>query len=145
MLHKSSLSDYLNEFHPVWVPKMPEDVPPQDICIPKEHILYRLTNEDSFSIDDLDTYYDINPLKDYGKNKERSYAVSMFDDISQVEKLKKFPLLKNKKGIARIVLNPENGVVKQTGNKYHYSWWKTNVFNINSVEMVRNYEKINDD
>ena len=35
-----------------------------------------------------------------------------------------------------LILNPKDGVVKQTFRNHHYSWWKTNKFDINSAEIV---------
>lgn len=35
------------------------------------------------------------------------------------------PNLRDSKAIARVILNPKDGVVKQTFRNHHYSWWKT--------------------
>lgn len=41
-------------------------------------------------------------------------------------KITKIASLKTSKGVSMFVLNPEHGIVKQTGkSSYHYSWWKT--------------------
>lgn len=137
MLQESSLSDYLNEVQAVWVPEMPEGVPPQDICIPHEHPLYRLVKNIPATVDDFVTYHELDSNRDWGNNYVCSFALSMFDDLDKARKLKKIPSLRDSKAIVKIVLNPEDGVVKQTSkNTFHYSWWKTRNFDIKSAETV---------
>ena len=137
MLKKSTLSDYQNEVQAVWVPEMPEGVPPQEICIPHEHPFYRLVKNIPATEEDFVTYHEMAPNRDWGNNYVCSFALSMFDDLDKAKRLKKIPSLKDSKAIVRIVLNPEDGVVKQTSkNTFHYSWWRTNSFDINSAEIV---------
>ena len=138
MLQKSTLSEYLEQYPVVWVPDMPDGVPPEEICVPHEHVLYRLTKGEIATAEDLTTYYEKDPNKDWGDKHAESYAVSLYDDLDKTGKLLKIPSLKNSKGVSKIILNPENGVVKQTSKSpYHYSWWKTNKIDINCVETVK--------
>ena len=137
MLQKSKLSKYLENNLAVWVPDMPEGVPPEEICIPHEHVLYRLIKGENATEEDLKTYYENDPNKEWGANQAESYAVSMYDDLARTNNLKKIASLKNSKAVAKIVLNPKDGVVNQTFHKNHYSWWKTDRFDINSIEIVQ--------
>lgn len=136
MLQKSTLSDYLNEVQALWVPEMPEGVPPQDISIPHEHPLFRLVKNIPATENDFVTYHEQDPNRDWGDLYVCSFASSMFDDLAAVKRLKKMPNLKDSKAVVRIILNPEDGVVKQTFKPNHFSWWKTNNFDINSAEIV---------
>lgn len=136
MLQESKLSAYLENYPVVWVPNMPEGIPPEDICVPHEHVLYRLTKGESIAEEDLTTYYEKDPNKDWGDNLALAYAVSMYDDLDKTSKLTKMASLRDSKGVSKFVLNPENGVVKQTGKSFHYSWWKTESVDINNAETV---------
>lgn len=136
MLQESKLSAYLENYPVVWVPNMPEGIPPEDICVPHEHVLYRLTKGESIAEDDLTTYYEKDPNKDWGDNLALAYAVSMYDDLNKTSKLTKMASLRDSKGVSKFVLNQENGVVKQTGKSFHYSWWKTESVDINNAETV---------
>lgn len=136
MLTKSSLSQYLQEYPTRWVPEMPEGVPPEDICIPYRHVLFRLTKGENITHEDLVTYYELDPNNDWGDKLSLACAVSMFDDLDKTSKLTKLPSLKNSKGVSKFVLIPENGVVKQTGHSYHYSWWKTDNVDIINAETI---------
>lgn len=115
---------------------MPDGVPPENICIPYNHVFYRLTKGERASVGDLTTYYENDPNKDWGEAFAKAYAVSLYNDLNKTSKLIKLPSLRNSKGVAKFVLNPKNGVVKQTGKPYHYSWWKTNEIDIDSAETV---------
>lgn len=136
MLQESKLSAYLENYPVVWVPNMPEGIPPEDICVPREHVLYRLTKGESIAEEDLTTYYEMDPNKDWGDKLALAYAVSMYDDLDKTSKLTKMASLRDSKGVSKFVLNPENGVVKQTGKSFHYSWWKTENVDINNAETV---------
>ncbi|MBQ3658466.1 MAG: hypothetical protein II956_16740 [Bacteroidales bacterium] len=48
------------------------------------------------------------------------------------------PMMKKFKGIAELTLNPEDGVLQQTGKKIgHYTWWRTKAFDINSAKIIK--------
>lgn len=136
MLQESTLSDYINEVQAHWVPEMPDGVPPMDICIPHEHPLFRLVKNIPATENDFVTHHEQSPNRDWGDLYVCSFASSMFDDLATVNRLTKMPNLKDSKAVARVILNPEDGVVKQTFRHHHYSWWKTNKFDINSAEIV---------
>lgn len=137
MLIKSTLTNYLAHNAVVWVPSMPVDIPPEEICIPANHVLYRLTKKEHITKFDLLSYYELDPEHDWGDKLGIAHGLSLFDDLSKVNKLIRIPSLKNSKGVSKLTLNAQNGVVKQTTkNHYHYTWWKTSSFDINTVETV---------
>ena len=137
MLQKSELSKYLENNPVVWMPDMPNGVPPEEICVPHEHSLYRLVKNLPATEEDFLTHHELDPNREWGDLYVCSFASSMFDDLDIVKRLKKMPKLRDSKAVARIVLNPKDGVVNQTFRKHHYSWWKTDRFDINSVEIVQ--------
>lgn len=136
MLIDSTLSSYLDDNQVTWAPEMPDGVPPEVIQVPKEHPLFRLTKENKLSEDDLITYHELDPNKDWGDKFVNSFGVSLFDDLTKVDKLLKIPSLRKSKGISKLVLNPLDGVVNQTGRKHHYTWWKTTYFDMGAAETV---------
>lgn len=89
MLQESTLSDYLNEVQAVWSPEMPEGVPPQDICIPHEHPLFRLVKNVPATDNDFSTHHEQDPRRDWGNLYVCSFALSMVNDLAAVKRLKK--------------------------------------------------------
>ena len=59
MLQKAKLSTYLDGNPVVWVHDMPNDVPPEKICVLQEHVLYRLTKEEIATEEDLTTIQNV--------------------------------------------------------------------------------------
>lgn len=135
MLIDSTITEYLAQYDVEWVPPMPDGIPPDAICIPDNHTFYRLTKEVDIKPSDLLTYQDLDPENDWGDNVGLAHGVSLFNDLSKVNKLLKIASLKNSKGVSKLILNAPDGVVKQTTAKhYHYTWWKTSSFDIGTVE-----------
>lgn len=52
----------------------------------------------------------------------------------------KIPSLRKFKGVAKLQLNPQDGVLAKTGGENHYTWWRTTSFDINTVEMIEKDE-----
>lgn len=97
MLQKAKLSTYLDGNSVVWVPNMPEGVPPHEICIPHEHSLYRLVKNFPAVDEDFVTHHELCPNRDWGDLYVCSFASSMFDDLDTVKRLKKMPKLRDSK------------------------------------------------
>ena len=54
--------------------------------------------------------------------------------------IRKIPSLRKFKGVAKVLLNPQDGVLAKTGGENHYTWWRTTSFDINSAEIVKQNE-----
>lgn len=52
----------------------------------------------------------------------------------------KIPTLKKFKGVAKRLLNPQDGVLAKTGGENHYTWWRSTSFDINSAEIIKKDE-----
>ena len=139
MLAKTSLTEYLKLYTVQWKNVMPEGCPPSDILIPQEHLFYRyMLQSDKCTDEDFKTYRQLNPAKDWGDLLPLASGLSVIDDFSKARRNLKLPMLRNKfKGIGELMLNPEDGVVKQTGaHLSHYTWWQTTSFDINNVKIM---------
>ena len=55
----------------------------------------------------------------------------------KVDALQKKPPFKNKHTvIARVTIYPKDGVVAQTGQKEHFSWWRTTAYDISEATIL---------
>lgn len=132
MLTEKKLKDYLKEHKVTWKLQLPVDCPPEDILVSEQQAFFRMTAiRDSLQPDDLKTFSEIRPNRDYGIAKNESFGLSLSSDRKSLEKTLKLPEQKRKpkgSGIAEITLNAEDGVVKNTFKKDHYTWWMTTSF-----------------
>lgn len=64
-------------------------------------------------------------------------AISIFTNIDDSKKLLKLPKFKGGK-IAKITLNEDDGLVLKTFAKSHYSWWRSQNFDINYAKIITN-------
>lgn len=147
MLKAAKISEYLSTYEIEWKIAMPSGWPPEDIEIPFEHKLYRLTHDKNGSLteEDLITYSELEPNKDWADNYFQSFGLSLITKISEARKKLLLPRIRkqNLKGITEINLNPTDGVVKQTGRKDHYTWWQTKSFDISNHNPVESWETWN--
>ena len=77
---------------------------------------------------------------DYCKEFNPTWAVglSVMDNEKKVRKNLKLPMFKQFKGIIALILNPTDGVVKQTGmHRSHYTWWRTSTFQMSNLKMLQ--------
>ena len=139
MLTKTSITDYLKLYDVQWKNAMPEGCPPDDVLIPQEHLFYRYTLQtDKCTDEDFKTYRQQNPTRDWGELLPLASGLSVLDNLDKAKRNMKLPMLRSKfKGIGELMLNPNDGVVKQTGaHKSHYTWWQTTAFDMNTVKMM---------
>lgn len=60
-----------------------------------------------------------------------------FGGEGKARKSLKLPMFRQYKGIIALMLNPEDGVVKQTGvHRSHYTWWRTRAFTMLNQTML---------
>jgi len=64
-------------------------------------------------------------------------SVSIYDSPNGIRNgYSRIPALRNKPGfIATLVLRPEDGMVKQTFNNGHHSWWRSTEFDHTTVTV----------
>lgn len=138
MLKKETLSHY-KEIHQIeWANTFPENCPPEDILVPEEEEFYRLLiNEDTITEDDWKSQKELHPNAPYeGEDLINAYGLSILKEADY--NLFKLPRYKRFKGLAKLILNPSDGVLKKTYRDKHYTWWRTTSFDENSAEIVNN-------
>lgn len=141
MLKEDTLSHYRETYQIEWANNLPENCPPENILVPENEVFYRLLfNKNEIVGDDWKPYIDLYPDKKYIGNTlvmANGLSISKIDNYNELTKL---PALKKRyKGLAKITLNPEDGVLKKTGyDDKHYTWWRTTSFDENSAEIVNN-------
>lgn len=140
MLKKDTLSHYMETYQIEWANPLPKNCPPEDILVPENEEFYRLLiNKDKITEDDWKPYIELYPKKKYvGENFINANGLSIIKDYN-FNGFTKLPNLKQFKGLAKVTLNPTDGVLKKTGtNDKHYTWWRTKSFDENSAEIINN-------
>ncbi len=138
MLKPYKISAYCREFAPEWACAMPAGCPPEEIQVPYAHPFFRLAQQaDTCSEQDFLTYAEMNPQRQWGEMLPLAVGLSLIDSETKARKNLKLPMFRQYKGIINLVLNPTDGVVKQTGaHQSHYTWWRTKAFEYTNQKML---------
>lgn len=138
MLISCKIRDYNNQYHPEWTCLMPHGCPPEDVMIPCEHPFYRLAQKsDTYSQEDFVSYAEKDPERNWGEQLPLAVGLSVIDNETKARKNLKLPMFRQFKGIIAFMLNPTDGVVKQTGiHLSHYTWWRTKSFDMSNLKML---------
>lgn len=139
MLKPYNITDYYKEYHPRWTCEMPSGCPPENILVPFQHPFYRLTRQaDQYDGEDFESYAENDPLRNWGEKPPFAIGLSLIDNEQKAIKNLKLPMFRNFKGIVSLLLNPTDGVVKQTGaHRSHFTWWRTTTFNLSNLKMLQ--------
>lgn len=139
MLTPYKIKDYCEEYKPSWAIQMPDGCPPEDVFVPSEHPFYRLAKQsDNYSADDFKSYAEAAPGPNWGVLLPLAVGLSIIDNEKKARKNLKLPMFRNFKGVISLVLNPIDGVVKQTGvHRSHYTWWRTTSFQMSNLNMLQ--------
>ena len=107
----------------MWFENLPLNCPPNNAIRPSNFLCFRLVSQYPPTIEDYYSQRKIYPERKFHANECRARSLSVFNDKSECEIIKKLPPHREKHIVA-LRLVPECGVVKQTGkSKTHYSWW----------------------
>ena len=138
MLKSCKISDYCSTYHPQWTCTMPQGCPPEDIQVPFAHPFFRLARQSNeCNEQDFMSYAELDPQRHWGEMLPLAVGLSIIDNETKARKNLKLPMFKQYKGIISMVLNPEDGVVKQTGiHRSHYTWWRTQSFQQTNTKML---------
>lgn len=141
MLTEETLENYKKSHEIEWANDLPKGCPPEKILIPSNQEMYRLTLEaDKVTEADFIPYLEQFKEKKYSApQKIMAAGLSVLSSYGPMQ-IKKIPSLKKFKGVAKILLNPQDGVLAKTGGENHYTWWRTTNFDINSAEILNKNE-----
>ena len=127
----------MNKITTKWFEELPEQCPPEDA---KEcnGIYYRIANRNPTTSTDFFSQKKLQPDKVFiGKGIDDCIvkSISLFSDRKEIEKRMKLP--KFRKGvIAEVRLEPKDGMIKKTFGAAHYSWWRTNEFEVSQAKVL---------
>ena len=127
----------MNKITTKWFEVLPEQCPPEDA---KEcnGIYYRIANGNPATSADFFSQKRLQPDKIFtgeGIDDCIVKSISLFSDRKEIEKRLKLP--KFRKGvIAEVKLEPKDGMIKKTFGNAHYSWWRTNEFEVSQAKVL---------
>jgi hypothetical protein len=111
--------------------------PPADAAFPNgEKEYFRVLNSSSQIADNFDSHRKKFPNKVFG-DECVARSLSLSDSVDGlINGFFKLPANKKKaRKLGLIVLLPKDGLIKQTGNDFHYSWWRSNQFDFSNVTV----------
>ena len=95
---------------------MPDGCPPEDVLVPSEQPFYRLARQsDQYSVEDFKSYAETDTSRNWGVLLPLAVGLSIIDNEKKARKNLKLTMFRHFKGVISLVLNPTDGVVKQTG------------------------------
>ncbi len=138
MLISSKIGEYIIQYRPEWSCVMPSGCPPEEVLVAHEHPFYRLAQKsDTYSGEDFLSYAEKDPERNWGDQLPMAVGLSVIDNETKARKNLKLPVFKRFQGIIALMLNPTDGVVKQTGaHRSHYTWWRTKSFEMSNLKML---------
>ncbi len=138
MLKPYKIADYIKEYKPQWACAMPDGCPPEDVVVAEKHPFFRLARlTDAYSGDDFKSYAEVDPQRNWGQMLPLAVGLSIIDSEAKARRNLKLPMFRKFQGIISLVLNPMDGVEKQTGaHSSHYTWWRTTSFQMSNLNML---------
>ena len=129
--------DQMNEAHDShWDEELPDACPPEDAWDPEGRAFFRMVESSPPTDRDFWSHRRIWPDRKFSTSECRARSVSLFERVDDCTKLRKLPLHKDK-FVVRVRLPSGSGVLKQTGEYSHHSWWRTKEFEVLShCEML---------
>lgn len=121
-----------------WTEPLPEQCPPAQAVKPDGQTFYRLTENSVPSENDFRSLMALFPLRRF-PDQCIARAVSIWDDPVRCSDLRKLPRHRGKTLVA-FKLDASDGVIQQTFQAGHYSWWRTNAFDVASASQVKEIE-----
>lgn len=127
----------MNKITTKWFEELPEQCPPED-ANEYNGTYYRIANGNPATSADFFSQKRLRPDKVFtGKGIDDCIvkSISLFSDRKEIEKRMKLP--KFRKGvIAEVRLEPKDGMIKKTFGAAHYSWWRTNEFDVSQAKVL---------
>jgi hypothetical protein len=116
--------------------KLPEHCPPDDAKEQDNIDYYRLCLTDPAGENDFLSHRALNPDARYNVPECRTRSLSVFQKLTKVKNLQKSgPFKKKTTFVGKVTLTNQDGVVKQTGNAGHFSWWRSDTFQVTACQI----------
>lgn len=114
---------------PEWDEPLPLGCPPEDACDPDGRTFFRMVESEPPTDRDFWSHRRLWPEKQFRVSECRARSVSVFERREDCAKLLKLPVHKEK-SVVKLSLARGSGVVKQTGDYSHHSWWRARGFDV---------------
>jgi len=114
-----------------WIEDLPTKCPPES-AVPSEKTFYRLVETIPPSMKDFWSNWKLTPKRSFKVSECIAKACSIFDNPKDCTRQKKYTCHKHKK-VIEIKMNPNHGVLENTGKNSHYSWWITGSLKIDQL------------
>lgn len=116
--------------------ELPDQCPPKDASEQNNKAYYRLCLESPAGENDFLSHRALNPKQRYSVPECRTRSLSVFRSPAKVKNLQKSGRFKKKTTfVGKVTLTNQDGVVKQTGNAGHYSWWRSDTFDVTTCQI----------
>lgn len=120
-----------------WFEELPPSCPPVDAreC---EGTYYRVSHGNPAESEDFFSQRQLAPdkvFKGEGIDDCIVRAVSVFSLLDDAKRLLRLPKFKQA-NIAEVQLESQDGKIKKTFNKSHYSWWRSKNFDVSKAKIV---------
>lgn len=119
-----------------WFEELPQSCPPAD-AQPCQGVFYRIVAVEPPMSSDFFSQRKLQPHRVFagqGIDECIARAVSLFKDKSDAAKRLRLPKFRNST-IARVTLQPKDGLIKKTFQNSHYSWWRSSEFNVEQAKF----------
>lgn len=141
MLQEIKLTSYKQQYGEHWADQLPENSPPEKVCMANNDAFYRLIHHTDHTApeDWLNTITEQPQRKFTPEQIVFAAGMSVLDNEEVARDKLKMPYVKNKglTSIARISLIPEDGVVLRTfSSDSHYTWWRTTMCNLEKAVII---------
>lgn len=121
-----------------WFEELLQYCPPTDAS-PCKGEYYRISDGDPARSADFFSQRKLQPdkiFKGQGIDNCIIRAVSVFKDYGDASKRLKLPKFRHSV-IAKVTLEPKDGMMKKTFSNSHYSWWRSKKFNVNQAKIIQ--------
>lgn len=106
-----------------WLEPLLYKCPPDTAIEPNNFCCYRLMSSSNPNESDFYSHRKLFPNREYNATECRVRSLSVYDNLIGLEEVRKLPAQKSKVPV-KLILSPQSGVIKQTGNQSsHYSLW----------------------
>jgi hypothetical protein len=120
-----------------WSEKLPEFCPPDDAFDPDGLTFYRLCDTVPITEGAFKSQRALNPSGEFkGVSECVARSLSVWNNLEDCTNILKLPRHRGKVTM-KLELTTNDGLVLQTFKQNHFSWWRTQSFDITSVSIIQ--------
>jgi hypothetical protein len=121
-----------------WSKNLPDECPPKEAFEPKKFKIYRFIKGTSLTVKDLQSQRVLQPSKIFrGVDECVTRSLSVYSELETCRNMLKLPANKNRwQNVAEIELSANDGLIMKTFGRGHYSWWRSDKYDLKSSQVV---------